>query len=83
MPIPKTIRRSLGNACVAIDHGVLNFDGAAHGVDDATELYDRAVAGALDHAPVMRGDSQVDKIAAQRPAAAPECDTSSAPASRL
>ena len=38
----------LGHAGVALDHRVLNFDGAAHGVDDAAELDDRAVAGALD-----------------------------------
>ena len=30
----------LGHAGVALDHGVLNFDGAAHGVDDAAELDD-------------------------------------------
>src|ERR1700688_766281 len=57
----------LGNADVALDHRVLNFYGATHGVDDAAELDDRAVAGALDDAPAMHGDSRVDQIAAQRP----------------
>ena len=57
----------LGHAGVTLDHGVLNFDGAAHRVDDAAELDDRAVAGALDDAPVMHGDGRVDQIAAQRP----------------
>ena len=57
----------LGHAGIALDHGVLNFDGAAHGVDDAAKFDDRAVAGALDHAPVMHGDSRVDEVAAQRP----------------
>ena len=56
----------LGHAGVAFDHGVLNFDGAANGVDDAAELDDRAVAGALDHAPMMHGDGRVDQVAAQR-----------------
>src|SRR5271170_4303814 len=57
----------LGHAGVALDHGVLNFDGAAHGVDDAAELDDRAVAGALDDAPIVHGDGGVNQIAAQRP----------------
>ena len=56
----------LGHAGVALDHGVLNFDRAAHGVDDAAELDDRAVAGALDDAPVMHGDGRVDQVASQR-----------------
>jgi hypothetical protein len=57
----------LGHARVALDHGVLNFDRAADGVDDATELYDQAVASALDYAALVRGDRRIDKIAAQRP----------------
>jgi hypothetical protein len=57
----------LGHAGVALDHRVLNFDRAAHRVDDAAELDDRTVAGALNDAPAMHGDSRVDKIAAQRP----------------
>ena len=55
------------HAGVALDHRVLHFDGAAHGVDDAAELDERAVAGALDDAPVMHGDGRIDQIAAQRP----------------
>ena len=58
------IRRHAG---VALDHAVLHFDRAAHGVDDAAELDDDAVAGALDDAPVMHGDGRIDEIAAQRP----------------
>ena len=57
----------LGHAGVALDHGVLNFDGAAHGVDHAAEFDDRAVAGALNDAPMMDRDRRVDQIAAQRP----------------
>ena len=56
----------LRHAGVALDHGVLNLDRAAHGVDDAAELDDAAVAGALDDAPVMGGDGRIDQIAAQR-----------------
>ena len=57
----------LGHAGVALDHRVLDFDRAAHGVDHAAELDERAVAGALDHAPVVHGDRRVDEVAAQRP----------------
>ena len=46
------------HAGVALDHAVLHFDGAAHGVDDAAELDDAAVAGALDDAAVMHGDGR-------------------------
>jgi hypothetical protein len=55
------------NAGVALDHGGLDFDRAAHGVDHAAELDDRAVAGALDDAAVMHGDDRVDQVAAERP----------------
>ena len=55
----------LGDAGIAFDHGVLNFDRARHGVDNAAKLDDRAVAGAPYIAPVVQGDSRVDQIAAQ------------------
>ena len=55
------------HAGVALDHAVLHFDRAAHRVDHAAELDDRAVAGALDDAPVMGGDGRIDQIAAERP----------------
>ena len=61
-----SMRRSGGHARVALDHGVLHFDRAAHRVDDAAELDDAAVAGALDDAAVMHGDRGIDQIAAQR-----------------
>ena len=51
---------------VALDHGVLHFDGAAHRVDDAAKLDDAAIAGALDDAAMMHGDGRIDQIAAQR-----------------
>ena len=52
--------------CVALDHGVLHFDCAAHRVDDAAKLDDAAVAGALDDAAMVHGDRGIDQIAAQR-----------------
>ena len=54
------------HARVALDHRVLNFDRAPHRIDDAAELDERAVAGALDDAPVMHGDGRIDEVAAQR-----------------
>ena len=54
-------------ASIALDHAVLHLDGAAHGVDDAAELDEDAVAGALDHAAVMHGDGRIDQIAPERP----------------
>ncbi len=50
---------------VALDEAVLHFDRAAHGVDNAAELDDRAVAGALDCPTVMRSDGGIDQIAAE------------------
>ena len=54
------------DARVALDHGVLHFERAAHRVNDAAELDDAAVAGALDDAPMMHGDRRINQIAAQR-----------------
>ena len=73
---------TLRHAGVALDHGVLNFDRAAHRVDDAAKLDDCAVAGALDHAPIVHGDSGVgwDRCAAHE--AAERVRSSSAPARR-
>ena len=61
------MRFSGGTLGVALDHGGLDFDRAAHGVDHAAELDDRAVAGALDDASVVHGDDRVDQVAAERP----------------
>ena len=51
---------------VALDHGVLHFERAAYRVDDAAELDDAAVAGALDDAAMVHGDCGINQIAAQR-----------------
>jgi hypothetical protein len=55
------------DASVALDHGGLDFDRAAHGVDRAAELDDRAVAGALDDAAMVHRDDRVNQVAAERP----------------
>ena len=58
------VRRDAG---VALDHAGLHFECAAHRVDDAAELDDAAVAGALDDAAMVHGDCGVDQVAAERP----------------
>ena len=68
------MRRSGGDASVALDHAVLNLDRAAHRVDDAAELDDAAVAGALDDAAVMDGDGRDRSGRCAAPGAAPESD---------
>ena len=55
------------HARVALDHGVLHFDGAAHGVDHAAEFDERAVAGALYDAAMMDRNRRVDEITPKRP----------------
>ena len=78
-PSPKTnadaeldalVRR---DARVALGHAVLQFDRAAHGVDNATELDDQPVTGALDHAAVVEGDRRVDGGRCAARAAAQAC----------
>ncbi|MFZ0602182.1 MAG: hypothetical protein WAN05_12645 [Roseiarcus sp.] len=54
------------DAHVAFDHSVLHFECAAHRVDDAAELGDAAVAGALDDPAMVYGDCGVNEIAAER-----------------
>jgi hypothetical protein len=57
----------LRHPSIALDQAILHLNRAADGVDDAAELDDCAVAGALDDAAVMRGDRGIDEIAAQPP----------------
>jgi hypothetical protein len=54
------------DARVALDHGVLQFERAAHRVDYAAKLDDAPIAGALDDAAMMHGNRGIDQIAAQR-----------------
>ena len=58
------VGRDLG---VALDHRPLDFNGAVHRVDDAAELDDAAIAGALDDAAMVHGDSRIDQVASERP----------------
>ena len=67
MPMRNSMRRSGGDPGVALDHGPLDFNGAVHRVDDAAELDEAAVAGALDDAPVMHGDGGIDQVASEPP----------------
>ena len=60
------VGRDLG---VALDHRPLDFNGAAHCVDDTAEFDDAAVAGALDDAAVMHRYGRVDQVAAKGPKA--------------
>jgi hypothetical protein len=64
---PEVDAAVLGHAGVALDHRVLNFDGATHGVDHAAEFDEAAVASSLYDAPMMRSDGGIDQIAAQPP----------------
>ena len=61
------MRPVLPHAGVAFDEAALHLDRAAYRVDDAAELDDRAVAGALADAAMMGGDGRINEIAAQAP----------------
>ena len=52
---------------IALDHRSLDFNGAVHCVDDAPELDNCAIAGALDDPAVVHGDGRIDQVAAERP----------------
>ena len=52
-------------ASVELDHAVLHFDGAAHGIHDAPENKD-AIARPLNDPAVMQSDGGVEQIAAER-----------------
>ena len=45
---------------IALDHRALHFDREPHRIDDAAELDDAAVTGALDDAAMMHGDERID-----------------------
>ncbi len=58
------VRRQAG---VALDHGVLDLDRTAHGVNDAAEFDNAAIAGALDDPAVVYRDRGINEVAAERP----------------
>jgi hypothetical protein len=53
----------LGDVGVALRHGVLHVDRAAHRFDRACELGEHAVARGLDQAPLVLGDFRLDQFA--------------------
>ena len=59
-----TLRRQPG---IALGHAALHLDCAAHGVDDAAEFNNRAVASPLNGAAVVSGDGRINEIAAEPP----------------
>ena len=58
--------RVLRHVGVLRGHAALDFDRAAHRIDGAGELHQHAVAGGLDDAAAMRGDTGIDQRLAQR-----------------
>ena len=54
----------LGNRDVALGHPTLHGDRTGHGLNDARELDQNAVAGRLDDATLVVGDLRVDQLAA-------------------
>jgi hypothetical protein len=49
------------DVCVAFDHSNLDFECAAHGIDDACKLHQRAVTGALDDPAAMTFDRRAHR----------------------
>src|SRR5919112_553954 len=64
-PYPKLDTAVLWQAGVTLDHAVLHFDRATHGVHHAAELDEGAVTGSLYDPPLIGGDGGIDEIAAQ------------------
>jgi len=52
---------------IALDHAVLHLNGAADGIDHASELDENPISRAVDDTSVMQGDGGIDQIAAERP----------------
>jgi hypothetical protein len=48
---------------VAVRHSLLDDDGAAHGIDDRSELDQNAVAGGFEDAATVLGDQWIDQLA--------------------
>jgi hypothetical protein len=58
------VGRDLG---VALGHCPLDFNGKIHCIDNAAELDDCPVAGALDDPAVMHRDGRINEVASERP----------------
>ena len=58
-----SMRLPSGARSVALGHRALDFDGAAHRIDDALKLDEKPVAGGLDDAAMVLGDLRVAQFA--------------------
>ena len=65
IPIRSTRRSSGGVGRLPLDHGLLQRDGAQHGVDHGAELDESAIAGRLHQSATMSGQKWVDDVTAQ------------------
>jgi hypothetical protein len=59
-------RRSARHRRIPLQHRLLHVDGALHGLGDAAELNEQAIARGLDETAVMLGDLGIDQLAAER-----------------
>ena len=57
---------AFGRGAVALDHAELDGDRTAHGLDRASEIYQQAIAGALDDAAMVCSDPRLDDLAEMR-----------------
>src|SRR5579872_1578994 len=56
-----------GCADVTLDHRLLDRNRASHRLNDASELDENSIAGALEHMSVLAGDGGIDEFRAQCP----------------
>ena len=56
-----------GDRLVALGEFALHPGGASQGIEDALEFHEHAVAGGLDDAPSVFGDTRIDNLAPHRP----------------
>jgi hypothetical protein len=66
-PDPKFDPSILSHARIALDQAALDLDRATNRIDDAPELDNAPVTGALDDAAVVGRDGGVDQIAPEAP----------------
>jgi hypothetical protein len=50
-----------------VDHTILDFNGAAYGIDDTAKLDDRTIAGPLDDSAAINRDEWIDEVAPKCP----------------
>jgi hypothetical protein len=66
MPMRNSIRLSAGTSTFALEHAALNFNGAAHSVDDADEFHQHAISGRLNDMAAVLGDFGINQILTMR-----------------